>query len=104
MKDLRFVYVTVGNGEEASLIAKEVVKTKLAACANLLSNMSSFYFWKGELQEDKEVVLIFKTNESKLEPLIQKIKELHSYEVPCIVSLPIDSGNSDYLEWLRNSL
>ncbi|TGN14124.1 divalent-cation tolerance protein CutA [Leptospira ilyithenensis] len=104
MKDLRFVYVTVGNFDEASLIAKKIVEDKLAACANLLPQMTSFYFWEGKLQEDREVVLIFKTNESKLESLIRQIKELHSYEVPCIVSLPIDSGNPDYLDWVRNSL
>ncbi len=104
MKDLRFVYVTVGNSEEASLIAKKAVEDKFAACANILPQMTSFYFWEGKLQEDREVVLIFKTNESKLESLIRQIKELHSYEVPCIVSLPIDSGNPDYLDWLRNSL
>ncbi|BDA77753.1 divalent ion tolerance protein [Leptospira kobayashii] len=104
MKDLRFVYVTVGNLEEASLIAKKVVEEKLAACANILPQMTSFYFWEGKLQEDKEVVLIFKTNESKLESLILRIKELHSYEVPCIVALPIESGNPDYLDWLRKSL
>ncbi|TGN19013.1 divalent-cation tolerance protein CutA [Leptospira idonii] len=104
MNDLKLIYVTVGSLEEAKKIATTIVSEKKAACANILHPMTSFYFWKGELQEDSEIVLIFKTKEATVGSLTERIKELHSYEVPCVVSLPIESGNTAYLDWIRNSV
>ncbi|XDD54842.1 divalent-cation tolerance protein CutA [Leptospira sp. WS4.C2] len=98
------VYVTFSSEEEAKKIAKIVVTERLAACANIIKGMDSIYIWKEVLEESTEVVCLFKTTREKSELLMQRIKEIHSYETPCIVLWPIVSGNPDYLDWVRNSL
>ncbi|EMY70764.1 divalent-cation tolerance protein CutA [Leptospira vanthielii] len=102
--DYYTVYVTFSSEGEAKKIAKIVVTDRLAACANIVSGMDSIYIWKDVLEESKEVVCLLKTTSEKAELLMQRIKELHSYETPCIVLWPIVSGNPDYLDWIRNSL
>ena len=94
------IYITAGGPEEAGVIAKELVSERLAACANIFENMRSLYWWEGKIQEDKEVVLIAKTKESLVSRLIEKVKSLHSYDCPCIVSLPIIDGNKSFLDWI----
>lgn len=98
--DLNLVYMTAGSLEEARNIGKELVSQRLAACVNIIDNMNSFYWWEGELQEDKEVIIIAKTREELVPELTEKVKALHSYECPCVVSLPILDGNPDFLEWI----
>lgn len=99
-KAISFVYITVGSEEEADLIGKSLVKEKLAACANIISPMRSFYWWNDEIQSDKEIVVIFKTQSSLIEVLISRVKELHSYECPCIIVLPVECGNKNFLNWI----
>jgi len=72
----------------------------LAASANIIDNMNSLYWWDGEVQDDREVILIAKTVEALVPELIDKVKSMHSYECPCIVSLPIIDGNPAFLEWI----
>lgn len=96
-----FVYCTCESTEQARLIGKIIVQERLAACANILPSMISLYWWEGQIQEDQETVLVFKTTFELLESLAQRVKELHSYSIPCIIALPIVSGNPDYLEWIR---
>ena len=96
----RFVYITCSSKEEALTIGKTLVRERLAACANILPGMTSCYWWEGEVQEDTEVVLILKSRAGLAEKLIERVKALHSYEVPCVVFLPILEGNPDYLKWL----
>jgi periplasmic divalent cation tolerance protein len=100
MMKTSLIYITTGGPEEARVIAKELVSERLAACANIFENMRSLYWWGGEIQEDKEVVLIAKTKESLVPRLIEKVKSLHSYDCPCIVSLPIIDGNKPFLDWI----
>ena len=97
---VNFIYMTAGTMEEAVAIGKELVKERLAACVNILDNMTSMYWWEGEIQDDKEVVLIAKTKESLVPELIERVKSMHSYSVPCIVSLPILDGNRPFLDWV----
>ena len=97
-----WIYVTAGSREEATTIGREVVGARLAACANVVGGMESIYWWEGEIQEDEEVVLIFKTRETLLAELIEKVKSLHSYDTPCVVALPILDGHPDYLQWLAD--
>ena len=97
---IRFIYITVGNKDEAKIIGKELVVSKLAACVNILDHMSSLYQWDGEMQEDTEVVMVAKTTEDRIPDLIEKVKSMHSYECPCIVSLPVLGGHQPYLEWI----
>ena len=103
-QNARVVYVTVGKAEEAENIAKGVVEAKLCACVNMVPNVRSFYRWDGKVQDDVEHLLIIKTLERHLEALYQKIRELHSYEVPEFIALPIENGSSDYLNWLHESV
>ncbi|TGK85595.1 divalent-cation tolerance protein CutA [Leptospira bourretii] len=98
------VYVTFASEEEAKQIAKVVVTDRLAACANIIKGMQSVYIWNSVLEESEETVGLFKTTKDKSKVLVQRIKELHSYDTPCIVIWPIVSGNPDYLDWIRNSL
>ena len=99
MKPL-FVYVTCKDREEALAVGKAVVEARYAACANVLDGMESIYWWNGKLEVDKETVLILKSRAQWLAALTEKVKEMHSYEVPCVVALPIEGGNQDYLNWL----
>jgi len=94
------IYITAGSMEEARTIAKELVSNRLAACANIIDNMNSLYWWNGEVQDEREVILITKTVASLVPELIDTVKSMHSYECPCIVSLPIMDGNPDFLEWI----
>jgi periplasmic divalent cation tolerance protein len=98
---LNLVYITTKDKDEARRIGKELVKTRLAACVNIIDNMNSMYWWEGKIQDDQEVILIAKTKQSLVKKLIKKVKSIHSYSTPCIVSLPILDGNSDYLDWLE---
>jgi periplasmic divalent cation tolerance protein len=97
---LNIIYITAGGMDEARAIGKALVSTRLAACVNILDNMNSFYWWEGEIQDDKEVVLIAKTRESLVSQLIEKVRSMHSYDCPCIVSIPVADGNPAFLEWI----
>jgi periplasmic divalent cation tolerance protein len=96
-----FVYVTCGNRTEAINVGKAVVESRLAACANIINGMESVYWWNDQLQVEKETILIMKSRRDLFVELTEKVKSVHSYEVPCVVALPIEQGNQDYLEWLR---
>jgi len=99
-----FIYMTAGNKAEAQKIAKALVEHRLAACVNILENMQSIYRWEEEIQEDTEVVLIAKTTARLVSELIEKVKSLHSYDCPCIVSLPILDGNPPFLNWIHDEV
>ena len=99
-----FIYMTAGNKDEAQKIAKALVENRLAACVNILENMQSVYRWENEIQEDTEVVLIAKTTERLVSELIEKVKSLHSYDCPCIVSLPILDGYAPFLNWIHDEV
>ena len=94
------VYVTAADAVEAKRIAGAVVEERLAACANLLTGMRSIYRWQGAIVEDEEAVLILKTREALLEPLIARVTALHSYDCPCVVAWPLHAGNPPFLHWI----
>lgn len=96
----RFIYITCKDRSEAMRLGRVLVEERLAACANVLDGMTSLYWWKGEVVEDQETILILKTTADLVEALSQKVQALHSYEVPCVVALPILGGNPDYLQWI----
>ncbi len=95
-----FVYVTAADAVEASRIGGAVVQERLAACANLLAGMRSIYRWQGQIAEDEEAVLLLKTREALLEPLIARVTALHSYDCPCVVAWPLHAGNPAFLHWI----
>jgi periplasmic divalent cation tolerance protein len=95
-----FIYITAGSMDEAKKIGRALISKRLAACVNIIDNMHSMYWWEDEIQDDREVILIAKTKESVVPELIEKVKSMHSYDCPCIVSLPILDGNKAFLEWI----
>jgi len=94
------VEVTTANEEEAKRIGRKIVEERLAACANIIPSISSFYWWKGRLEEDSESMLLLKTRVENLDRLIERIRELHSYENPAITAFTIARGSRRYLEWI----
>lgn len=105
-RNLRLVYITTENQKEAREIGAALVQEKLAACVNIIDGMESLYRWKGKVESDSECILIAKTTLSNIAPLTERVKELHSYEVPCIITFTISEqeGNSEYLDWLVDSV
>jgi periplasmic divalent cation tolerance protein len=93
-------YVTAGSRGEAIAIGRTLVEERLAASANVLDNATSIYWWRGALQQAGEAVLILKTRTDLVERVIARVRELHSYECPCVVALPIAAGNPQYLDWI----
>lgn len=96
----RFVYITASTAEEAGKIGKALVEARLAACANIIGAIQSYYWWEGAVQQGTEAALILKTRADLVEALTAKVKELHSYDCPCVVALPIEAGNSEFLAWI----
>ena len=97
------VLVTCGSEEEALKIANALVESRLAACANLVAPIRSIYRWEGKIWDEKEWLLIIKTEKHRFEELEKRVKSLHSYSVPEIISLPIVEGSSAYLNWIREN-
>ena len=97
------VLVTCGSEEEALKIANALVENRLAACANLVAPIRSIYRWEGKIWDEKEWLLVIKTQKQRFEALENKVKSLHSYSVPEIVSLPIAEGSSTYLNWIKEN-
>jgi len=97
---LCWVYMTAGSLEEAKKIGRELIEENLAACVNLLENITSIYKWEDNLEESQEVVMIAKTRKTLMPKLIETVKIHHRYDCPCILELPIQGGNPDFLNWI----
>jgi periplasmic divalent cation tolerance protein len=97
-----FVYVTASSYKDAHRIGSAIVAERLAACANLLPGMTSMFWWEGRVQEASEVTIILKTRDDLVERLTDRVRELHPYECPCIVALPITGGNDMFIDWIIN--
>ncbi|MFZ5426750.1 MAG: divalent-cation tolerance protein CutA [Thermodesulfobacteriota bacterium] len=95
-----FVYVTAGDRAEALKIGRTLVEERLAACANVMDGLTSVYWWDGKVQESAEACFIAKTRSELFERLTARVKELHSYDVPCVVALPVADGNPDFMDWI----
>jgi len=94
------VFITTGSATEAQNIAHVLIEERLAACVNIIPSVTSVYRWQDQVQDDQEVLLIIKTAAKMLEKLAARVKQLHSYQVPEIIALPIVAGAQDYLHWL----
>jgi periplasmic divalent cation tolerance protein len=94
-------YITAPNREEALTLARALVSERLAACANVFDGMTSLYWWQGQVQQEGEVSLLVKTRADLLDALVARVRELHSYAVPCVVSWPVSAGNDAFLDWIR---
>ena len=100
----RIVISTAGSTEEAAAIARELVGRRLAACVSRLPGLLSVYQWQGKIEEAAEVLLLIKTSQERLAALEAALRELHSYDVPEFLVLPVESGSAAYLEWLFASV
>ena len=104
MKNIKFFYITANNRKEAGKIAKKLLDKKLVACANVISNVCSYFVWKNKVQNSKEIIICGKTTSKNQKRIIHDVKKLHSYSVPCIIFFDIKSGNKDFLKWIEQSV
>lgn len=95
-----FIYVTVLSEAEAQKIAEAVVASRLAACANILPGMKSVYRWEGKIEQGSEAVIIFKTRAALFSAVEARVRELHSYETPCIAALPLTEVSAPFMQWI----
>jgi periplasmic divalent cation tolerance protein len=101
--DYIIVLTTCNSSEISSLIADTLVDKKLAACVNIVKNVESVYQWQGKIEHDKEILLIIKTRQSLFSQLERTIQELHNYELPEIIAVPIEAGEKNYLNWIQSA-
>lgn len=97
------IYITAGSMDEAKSVGRTLVKERLAACANIFP-ITSIFRWKDNIEEAGEFGIIVKTRTDKVKDIENRVRQIHSYEVPCIVSFKIVSGSEDYLKWIGESV
>jgi periplasmic divalent cation tolerance protein len=103
MTNASVVYVTYPHRDEAEAAARGLLEDRLAACANLVPGVTSWYRWEGRIQSDSEVVMIVKTRSELVPRVIERLREQHSYDCPCITSWPIADGSAPYLRWIEEN-
>jgi len=104
MTDKVLVLTTAGSESEARKIANALVERRLAACVNIIPRIQSVYRWKSKVEQAEEYLLLIKTAKAQEEPVQAAIRELHSYELPECITIPIESGTAEYLKWLSDSV
>jgi periplasmic divalent cation tolerance protein len=102
MSDHVVVLMTAGSREEAEALGQALVKEMLAACVNVVPGITSIYRWQDQVQQDAEWLLLAKTRHAVLDAFMDRVRALHSYDVPEILVLPILGGSPDYLRWLED--
>lgn len=100
MSEKIVVLMTAGSQAEAEAIAHTLVLELLAACVNIVPGVSSVYRWEGQILQDQEWLLVAKSHSDVLDQLIRRVTELHSYQVPEVLALPVTGGSQAYLRWL----
>ncbi|MDR3062570.1 MAG: divalent-cation tolerance protein CutA [Methanobrevibacter sp.] len=101
---LVLVYITCSNEKESEKIGSYLVENRLCSCANIIKEIDSIYWWDKELEKDKESLLICKTLEEKLDEVISKVKEIHSYDNPAILAIPIIKASNTYKKWVADEI
>lgn len=104
MTGKRVVLTTAGSNDEARSIAGALVERRLAACVNIVGPIVSLYRWKGKVENSQEWLLIAKTTADLVDALAAAIKELHSYDLPECIALPVEQGSTEYLDWIGESV
>lgn len=102
--EVRIALTTAGSMDEAQELANALVERRVAACVNLIPNLTSIYRWQGAVEETSEVLLLIKTTAEQLSEVESTLRELHSYEVPEFVALGVESGSQPYLDWLLSNV
>jgi periplasmic divalent cation tolerance protein len=103
MSDVIVVFIMTASEDEAMKIGRALVERKLAACTNILPGIRSLFRWKGEMCDEREVLVIAKSVREKFGELARVVKDLHSYEVPEIIALPVVDGLEEYVKWVVDS-
>ena len=98
------VLVTTASRQEAETIAQHLLKEKLIACANILGPVTSHFHWFGKIERSEEFLMILKSRMDLFRKLSEAVREMHSYEVPEIIALPVAAGSMPYLDWMNDSL
>lgn len=98
------VFMTVSDEKEATKIIHSLLKDRLIACANIVGPVASLFWWKGKIDKANEFLVIMKSRKNLFKQLSERVKELHSYEVPEVIALPVIEGLPSYLNWLGTSL
>lgn len=101
MPDHIVIYITTGSISEAKKIGRTLVEEKLVACSNIISPIRSIYSWQGKICDDKEVLMVLKTKKKLFKQIAKRVEELHSYDVPEIIAIPIIEGSSKYISWIN---
>jgi periplasmic divalent cation tolerance protein len=104
MSDKKLVLTTAGSREEAEKIAQALVERRLAACVNLVGPIQSVYRWQGKVETATEHLLVIKTTAGLFDAVAKAIRELHSYELPECIQLPIEAGSAEYMKWIEESV
>jgi periplasmic divalent cation tolerance protein len=104
MTDKIVIFSTAGSETDAGNIAHTLVQLRLAACVNIIPRIASVYRWEGRVDRAEEWLLLIKTTKASFAAVRDAIKELHSYEVPECIAVPIESGSEDYLKWIERSV
>ncbi len=94
------VYITTKDAGEAERIGGVLLEERFVACVNIIPRIISRYWWEGKMVRDEEALLIAKTKKALVPSVIAKVKSIHSYTCPCVLSLPIEDGNADFLSWI----
>ncbi|MFN4091047.1 MAG: divalent-cation tolerance protein CutA [Alphaproteobacteria bacterium] len=98
--EFRSIYATAGSVEEAQRIGRALVEERLVACVNVLPGAISLYRWDGAVQAEPEAVFFAKTTAERAPAAVARIRTLHTYDVPCVLILPVEAGDPDYLRWI----
>jgi periplasmic divalent cation tolerance protein len=100
--DVVLILTTVPAAARAETIARSLVDERLAACVNVLSPMTSFYRWQGRIEQEEERQIVIKTTRDRVPAVQTRLRDLHAYEVPEFLVLPVSDGSTGYLDWVRN--
>ena len=96
-------YITFPTKSEAKNAVLALLEERLIACANIIDGAESYFFWDDEIQQAREIVVIFKTRQKNEDKIIRTVRELHSYEIPCVVFTPLEYGNPEFLNWVEEN-
>lgn len=99
-KEYVMATTTTPSGESADKIALALVQKRLAACVQIVEPITSYYRWEGSIQKDREYLLIIKTLKKHIPEISRSLSQIHPYEVPELIAVPVVSGSTDYLSWL----
>eukprot|EP00212_Chloropicon_laureae_P001979 CAMPEP_0197487988 /NCGR_PEP_ID=MMETSP1311-20131121/3007_1 /TAXON_ID=464262 /ORGANISM="Genus nov. species nov., Strain RCC856" /LENGTH=114 /DNA_ID=CAMNT_0043031883 /DNA_START=218 /DNA_END=562 /DNA_ORIENTATION=+ len=97
------IYVTVPSKDVGAKIAKSLLEDKLCACVNIIPGVESYYWWEDKIESDSELLMMIKSRADLLASVTERVKQVHEYDVPEVIGVPIIGGNAKYLDWIREN-